>query len=213
MHEEILSQEEITNLLNLTSHIDEKVPDSSFRGDAEVQVPKKIKIYNFRRPDRISKEQLRSLNFIHDRFARNFSTSFSVYMRSIVEVNLKYVEQISYSEFLSSLCDPTFICAVKFSSLEGNFAIEINPKLVFPIIDKLLGGTGGPADMNREITEIERSIMEGVIRLALEDLESVWSNILEMKFFVQSIETSPQLIQIIAPNEIVVVVVFEIKIG
>lgn len=172
---------------------------------------KKILVYNFKRPDRVSKEQMRSLHFLHDRFARNFSSSLSAYLRTISEINLVSVEQLTYSEFLLSLPDPTCFSSIQMRPLEGNAALEINPSLVFPIIDKMLGGPGEPLSEIRAMTAIEQNIFEAIIRLMLDDLMEVWKQIVHLEMGVHAQETSPQLVQVVAPNEVVVLIVFEVK--
>jgi len=156
---------------------------------------------------------MRSLHFMHDRFARNFSSSLSAYLRFITEVNLISVEQLSYQEFLLSVPDPTCFNAISLRPLEGAFAMEVNPQLVFPIIDKMLGGPGEQVRHMRTMTDIEQSIFDGVLKLALDDLKDAWKTIIELDFKVQARETSPQLIQIVAPNEVVILIVFEVKMG
>src|SRR5438477_3862466 len=96
---------------------------------------KKILKYNFKRPDRISKNQIRSLHFVHDRFARNFSSSVSAFLRTVVEVTLENINQITYAEFLSSVSDPTCYTALSLKPLDGIAAFEMSPALVFPMID------------------------------------------------------------------------------
>ena len=212
----ILTQEEVDALLEAVADGDEGAlpePDEDSHAMAVSTPLKKFTIYNFRRPERISKEQLRSLHFMHDRFARNFSASLSAYLRTITEVNLVSVEQLSYAEFLLSLPDPTTFNAISMKPLEGNAALELNPNVAFPMIDKLLGGPGLPLEVDRSITEIEQNIIEGVIKLALEDLREVWRQTIDLEMKVEARETSPQLIQIVAPNEVVVLIVFEVKIG
>lgn len=179
----------------------------------KAQVQKKVSLYNFRRPDRVSREQMRSLHFMHDRFARNFSSSLSAYLRTITEVNLVSVEQLSYQEFLLSVPDPTCFNAISIRPLEGAFALEVNPQLVFPIIDKMLGGPGEPLKSMRTMTDIEQSIFDGILKLILDDLRESWKGIIDLDFKIQARETSPQLIQIVAPNEVVLLVVFEVKMG
>ena len=105
---------------------------------------KKIQRFNFKRPDRISKNQIRSLHFVHDRFARNFSSSVSAYLRTVVEVTLDNIGQISSSEFMNTVSDPTCYAAIALKPLDGLAAMEIGPPLVFPMIDRLLGGLGRP---------------------------------------------------------------------
>ncbi len=175
---------------------------------------KKVSIYNFRRPDRVSKEQLRSLHYLHDRFARNFSSSLSAYLRALIDVNLYSVEQFTYAEFILSLPDPTYFNAIAMDPLEGSAVLEINPKILFPMIDKILGGKGEDFGGGmRTITDIERTLIEGVVKLILRDLEESWKQIVKLKMSIVATETSPQLIQVVAPNEIVVLIVFELKVG
>jgi len=220
----ILSQEEVDALLK--SHAKGAKAPAAAAGTPErasaaatpqkakkAQPAKKVSLYNFRRPDRVSREQMRSLHFMHDRFARNFSSSLSAYLRTITEVNLVSVEQLSYQEFLLSVPDPTCFNAISIRPLEGAFALEVNPQLVFPIIDKMLGGPGDALKALRTMTDIEQSIFDGVLKLALEDLREAWRGIIDLDFKIQARETSPQLIQIVAPNEVVLLVVFEVKMG
>lgn len=220
----ILSQEEVDALLK--SHAKGAKAAAPAAGPAPAPAPapashkakkaqplKKVTLYNFRRPDRVSREQMRSLHFMHDRFARNFSSSLSAYLRTITEVNLVSVEQLSYQEFLLSVPDPTCFNAISIRPLEGAFALEVNPQLVFPIIDKMLGGPGDALKHLRTMTDIEQSIFDGVLKLALDDLREAWRGIIDLDFRIQARETSPQLIQIVAPNEVVLLVVFEVKMG
>lgn len=219
----ILSQEEVDALLRSHAKGAAKPGATPTPAAAEKPAPthkakkaqpqKKVSLYNFRRPDRVSREQMRTLHFMHDRFARNFSSSLSAYLRSITEVNLVSVEQLSYQEFLLSVPDPTCFNAISIRPLEGAFALEVNPQLVFPIIDKMLGGPGEPLKQMRTMTDIEQSIFDGVLKLALEDLREAWRGIIDLDFKIQARETSPQLIQIVAPNEVVILVVFEVKMG
>lgn len=219
----ILSQEEVDALLRSHGSSAAKpgaAPSAAAVADRgagapakKAQAQRKVTLYNFRRPDRVSREQMRSLHFMHDRFARNFSSSLSAYLRSITEVNLVSVEQLSYQEFLLSVPEPTCFNAISIKPLEGALALEVNPTLVFPIIDKMLGGPGEPLKQLRTMTDIEQSIFDGVLKLILEDLREAWHSIIDLDFKIQAKETSPQLIQIVAPNEVVLLVVFEVKMG
>ncbi len=217
----ILSQEEVDALLKSHSKgpkaapAPAPIPEKPTHGQKakKAQIQKKVSLYNFRRPDRVSREQMRSLHFMHDRFARNFSSSLSAYLRTITEVNLVSVEQLSYQEFLLSVPDPTCFNAISIKPLEGALALEVNPTLVFPIIDKMLGGPGEPLKQLRTMTDIEQSIFDGILKLLLEDMRESWRGIVDLDFRIQARETSPQLIQIVAPNEVVLLVVFEVKMG
>lgn len=218
----ILSQEEVEALLSEFSDEEAEAAARTAhqiivkpkRKKKQMDKDKKVSIYNFRCPDRVSKEQLRFLNSLHQRFARIFSSSLSVYLRALIEVNLYLVEQLTYGEFILSLPDPTYLNAIAMEPLEGSLVLEINPKIHFPMIDKMLGGKGedfgGP---RRTLTDIERTLIEGVVKLILRDLEESWRQIAKLKMSIAATETSPQLIQVVAPNEIVVLIVFELKIG
>jgi flagellar motor switch protein FliM len=214
----ILSQEEVDALLSTVSDKEEEAAPRDVRPAAREREhaggDKKVSIYNFRRPDRVSKEQLRSLHYLHDRFARNFSSSLSAYLRALTEVNLVSVEQLTYAEFVLSLPDPTYFNAINMSPLEGSAVLEINPQILFPMIDKILGGKGENFGGGlRTITDIERTLIEGVVRLILRDLEDVWKQIIALKMNIVATETSPQLIQVVAPNEVVILIVLEMKVG
>src|ERR1051325_11499164 len=165
---------------------------------------KKIQKYDFRRPDRISKNQIRSLHSLHERFARNVSSSISAYLRTGIEVTLETIAQISYSDFLNAVSDPTCYAAVSLKPLDGMAAIEISPSLVFPIIDRLLGGTGESVAPFRPMTEIEQSIMQNVLRLMMDNLKESWRPVYAVEFSLNSIETDPQMAQITSPNEMVI---------
>ena len=199
----LLSQEEI---------------DSVFRnvqGTRKDEDPSKhAQQYDFRRPDRIAKDQLRSIHLLHDNFARSLASSLSAYLRAYVMVNLISVEQLSFLEFSQFLPAPTCIVSLGMRPFDGNAILELNPTMVFPILEMLLGGSGKtPYKVNREITEIEQSILDGVFRIILHDLREAWAPISQINFAIETHETEPQLLQILAPNEAVVSIGIEIRIG
>lgn len=165
---------------------------------------RKILKYNFKRPDRISKNQVRSLHFVYDRFARNFSSSVSAYMRTVIEIGLENIAQTTYAEFLNTVSDPTCYASVSLKPLDGVAAIEISPTLVFPMIDRLLGGAGRPMTNVRPMTEIEQSVMQNVLRLLAENLREAWRPVYAIDFALTSTETHPHMVQVTSPNEMVI---------
>lgn len=170
--------------------------------------------YDFRRPDRIAKDQLRSIHLLHDNFARSLASSLSAYLRAYVIVNLVSVEQLSFLEFSQCLPAPTCIVSLNMKPFDGNAILELNPSMVFPILEMLLGGSGKSIyRVEREITEIEQSILDGVFRIILHDLQEAWSPITQINFSIDAHETEPQLLQVLAPNEAVVAVSMEIRLG
>ncbi len=203
----ILSQEEINALLTSTIDL-----ERSGRTD-EVVDRHSVAAYNFRRPDRVSKEQIRSLHFLHDRFARNFATSLSAYLRTVTDVSVMSVEQFTYSEFLMSLPDPTAFYAVSMAPHEGLGALELNPAVAFAMIDRMLGGSGRGMAPARGLTEIEQHVIDGVVKVVLENLSETWKSIVEVRFRISGRDTRPQMLQVAAPNEVVVLIGFDVKIG
>ena len=169
----------------------------------------KVQPYNYKRPDRISKNQLRSLHFIHDRFARNISSAISAFLRKVVEINLDSIEQITYAEFLSA--DPTCYSAVSLKPLEGSAALEIAPESIFSILDRLLGGPGKPGDIKRPMTEIEQNVVGRILKLIVDNLREAWRQIYAIEFAITATEAHPHMIQVVSPNEMVVVFSFQMR--
>src|SRR5580658_6793540 len=175
---------------------------------------KRAVLFDFRRPDRIAKSQLRAIHQLHDNFVRNLVSSLSAYLRSYLIVNLVSVEQLSYSEFLECLPSPTCIASLGLKPYDGNAVLELNSSLIFPILEILLGGDGKlQFSAQREITEIEQVLLDGLLRLILRDLHEAWTFVTNIDFTLETIETEPQFLQILAPTEAVVAVAIEIRIG
>jgi flagellar motor switch protein FliM len=170
--------------------------------------------FDFRRPDRIPKSQVRAIHLLHDTFVRNLVSSLSAYLRSYLTVNLVSVEQLSYAEFLDGLPSPTCIVSLGLSPYDGNGVLELNPSLVFPILEMLLGGTGkSSGSIQRDVTEIEQKLLDGLFRIVLHDLREAWKGVTAVDFTIESMETEPQLLHILAPNEAVVAIAIEVRIG
>ncbi len=180
----------------------------------EGDVVKKASLFDFRRPDRIAKSQLRAIHLLHDNFVRNLVSSLSAYLRSYLIVNLVSVEQLSYAEFLECLPSPTCIASLGLRPYDGNAVLELNASLIFPILEMLLGGTGkSSAAIQRELTEIEQNLLDGLFRIVLHDLKDAWKGVTTIDFTIESLETEPQFLQVLAPNEAVVAIAVEIRIG
>ena len=170
--------------------------------------------YDFRRPDRIAKDQLRAIHLLHENFSRALASSLSAYLRAYVAISLVSVEQLSFIEFSQCLPSPTCLVTLGMKPFEGAALLELNPALVFPIIEMLLGGSArAPLKVTREITEIEQSVMDGIFRIILQDLKAAWNAVTPLEFAILSHETDPQLLRILAPNEAVVAVGMEVRIG
>jgi flagellar motor switch protein FliM len=170
--------------------------------------------FDFRRPDRIPKSQVRAIHLLHDTFVRNVVSSLSAYLRSYLTVNLVSVEQLSYAEFLDGLPSPTCMVSLGLRPYDGNGVLELNPSLVFPILEMLLGGNGkASGNIQREVTEIEQKLLDGLFRIILNDLREAWRGVTEVDFTIENMETEPQLLHILAPNEAVVSIGVEVRMG
>lgn len=174
----------------------------------------KIIPYDFKRPERVGKEQMRSLQTLHEGFSRNFAASLSAMLRSMVEVKLTSVDQLTYSEFVFSLDNPTCFNLIKAEPLEGHFILDLNPTILYPMIDRLLGGGREPTPITRRpLSEIERRLVGRITALFLDELKKAWENVLALDLEVIRVESNPQLVQIVPPNEVVVLVSFELALG
>ena len=173
-----------------------------------------VRTYDFKRPERVSKDQMRSLEAIHEGFARNFGASLSAFLRTIVEVRVATIEQLTYSEFIHSLPNPTCFNLLDVTPLEGQLCLEISPLIVYPIIDRLLGGSNAELFIpQRPLTAIEWRLVKKITDRALVHLTEVWAGLAEVKFTLAETESNPHLVQIVAPNEVVVVIGLELKMG
>ncbi len=180
----------------------------------ETQGSRRAVPFDFRRPDRIAKSQLRAIHQLHDSFVRSLVSSLSAYLRTYLIVNLVSVEQLSYAEFLECLPSPTCIASISLKPYDGNAVLELNSSLIFPILEILLGGDGKlQFSSQREITEIEQVLLDGLFRIILRDLGEAWRFVTLIDFAIDTIETEPQFLQILAPTEAVVAVAIEIRIG
>jgi flagellar motor switch protein FliM len=173
-----------------------------------------VAVYDFKRPERVSKDQMRALEALHEGFGRNFGAAMSGFLRTIIEVTVAHIEQLTYSEFIHSLPNPTCFNLLKAEQLDGQLCLEISPLIIYPIIDRLLGGSN--ADLfipQRPLTQIEQRLVQGLTSRATTHLSEAWSNLTPTTFTAMDFESNPQLVQIVPPNETVVVVGFELKMG
>lgn len=205
---DILSQEEIDALLTV---VDDSVNETS--SSVKKFKHNEVTLYDFKRPNRVSKEQLRAFRGIHDKLARSLSSQISAIMRSIVEVSLHSVEQMTYGEFLASLPNPTSFNVFSMHPLDGTGVLEINPSIAFPMIDRLLGGKGEPYNNEREFSGIELSLLDSILNQTIHNLKEAWAPVTEIFPTIDTKETSGSVVQIVAQNEIVIMVVLEIVIG
>jgi len=213
MGTDVLSQAEVEKLLNSLG----AESDSSQAGTGGASVARsreKVATYDFKRPERVGKEQMRALQTMHEGFGRNFGAALSAMLRTIVEVKLTSVDQLTYSEFVFSLENPTCFNLINTDTLEGQLILDVNPSILFPIIDRLLGGsTMSAPPARRPLTEIELRLVSRITNLFLNEMQHAWEHVLKMKLSLDRVESNPQLVQIIPANEVVVLISFELTVG
>src|SRR5882724_6949531 len=213
---DVLDQSEVDALLAAVDTGQVAAPDSpsprvfGTKGPSHVDV----QVYDFKRPERVSKDQMRALEALHEGFGRNLGAALSGYLRTIIEVSVAHIEQLTYSEFIHSLPNPTCFNLLKAEQLDGQLCLEISPLIIYPIIDRLLGGSNAVLFIpQRPLTQIEQRLVQRITDRATQHLSEAWSNLTPVTFKVNDFESNPQLVQIVPPNETVVVIGFELKMG
>ena len=204
----ILSQDEIDALLTTVSSGPSEQEAAQLPAE---QTGHTVVKYDFKHPNRVSKDQVRTLENMHDNFASHVSQTLSSMLRTMVDVDLVSVDQINYSEYVMSLVTPS--CSYTFSAkpLDGLCVIDFNPTLVFGFIDRIFGGGDKTLEIERELTGIERAVLSKVTRKLYHDLEKSWQNISPIEVEEKSFETNPQFMQIVPTGETVIVVSLQLK--
>ncbi|WP_066193860.1 MULTISPECIES: flagellar motor switch protein FliM [Gracilibacillus] len=208
MADEVLSQNEIDALLSALS---------SGEMDAnqlkEEEKEKKVKVYDFKRALRFSKDQIRSISRMHDNFARLLSTYFSAQLRTYVHIAVASVDQIPYEEFIRSIPTKTILNVYSVAPLDGRIIFEFNPNIAYAMLDRLLGGQGNSVNKIDNLTEIETTIMSQLFEKALDNLQEAWMSVVEIDPILEDFEVNPQFLQLVSPNETVIVVSLDTTIG
>lgn len=208
MSGDILSQNEIDALLSALSTGEMSADDMRIEEET-----RKVKVYDFKRALRFSKDQIRSLTRIHENFARLLTTYFSAQLRTYVQINVASVDQIPFEEFIRSIPNMTLINIFEVPPLEGNILMEVNPNIAYSMLDRLMGGVGASPSKVDALTEIETKILTNLFERSFDNLREAWSGLIEIDPFLSEMEVNPQFLQMISPNETVVVISFNIMIG
>lgn len=212
----ILSQEEIESLLNALQEGDAanagvRRPGTGAQAASNNRGDVPYEVYDFRRPDKFSRDQLRTLQMLHETFARLAGSSLSAYLRAPVNIDLVSLEQVPYEEYLRSITSSVFT-VLSLPPLSGQAVLEIEFGLVFSVIDRMLGGPGRTIQRN-SLTDIERPLVRQTLERMFQALKTSWEGVVIVNPGIEGMETSAQFVQIAPPNDIVVTVLFEVKIG
>jgi len=206
--EDVLSQSDIDKLLSALSNND--VSAEELKAEQE---EKKVKVYDFKRPDKFSKDQIRTLQMLHENFGRLLNTYLSTSLRALVNIEVQSVEQTTYQEYINSMANPSVIGVLTAPPLKGNIIMCMDTGISFSIIDRQFGGPGDGAIKTRTLTEIEEAVMKRILNKAIDHFKDAWSNVVPMHPRLEVIESNPAFTQIVPPNDMVVVVMLNIAIG
>lgn len=205
---EVLSQNEIDALLSALSsgEIEAEVV-------AEPEEERKIKVYDFKTPNKFSKEHLRTLELIYENYSRIISTYLSAQIRTSVKIKIETMQQFTYEEFIRNIPNPTVLTVFRLLPLEGNLLFETNPEFVYQVLEILLGGAGAKKYRSKEFTDIEKNIISKVNGGMIANMKLAWEDVMEVETEVLGIETNPALNQTLAPNESVALITFSVELG
>ena len=208
MASDVLSQSEIDALLNAVAK-----GETSAEALKKDEEKSKVRTYDFKRALRISKDQIRSLIRIHENFARILTNFFSAQLRIYTQISVASVDQLPYEEFIRSIPSMTILNVFDVPELDGKMIMEVNPSIAFVMLDRLLGGNGDIYNKKGDLTEIETRILSNFFEHSIECLTESWESIEEINPILQELEVNPQFLQLVSPNETVIVITFTMKIG
>ncbi len=168
--------------------------------------------YDFRRPDKLSKDHLRALQMLHENFAGFFMSSLTGHLRTQIEISLVSVEQVPYDEYMRTI-SASLLNILTVDALSGQAIFEMDFGILFSMMDRLLGGKGAAGKVVRDLTDIEKLLLGNIVEMALTDLKAAWETVLPLDFQVASMETSAQFVQIVPGNDTIVLMLFEVHMG
>jgi flagellar motor switch protein FliM len=198
---EVLSQSEIDALLAALSTGEMNAEELK-----KEEEEKKVKVYDFKRALRFSKDQIRSLTRIHENFARLLTTFFSAQLRTYVQISVASADQIPYEEFIRSIPKMTILNIFEVPPLEGRILMEVNPNIAYAMLDRVMGGRGVSINKVDNLTEIETKIMSNLFEKAFSNLRDAWESVAEIEPIMTEFEVNPQFLQMVSPNDTVVVI-------
>lgn len=208
---DVLSQNEIDELLAALSTGEVDVSEIE-----EEKKEKKVRKYDFSRPDKFAKDQLRTLEIIHENFSRLLNNFLSGYLRTYIEVDVISVQSLIYTEFSNSISNPAILGIVDFAPFSGQVIIDVSADIANAMIERVLGGTGksvSASKENRTLTEIEMTLLRNILIKFINLLKEPWGNIVELRPKLENIETNAQFAQIVSPAESVALITFNLHIG
>jgi flagellar motor switch protein FliM len=205
---DILSQNEIDDLLAQLST--GEINAQEYRNETS---EKKIKEHDFKRPSKFAKDHLRTMQIIHENYARLITNFLSGYLRTLVQVDVISMEALQYSEFTNSIANPAVLGIINFHPLPGSIIFDFSPAIAYALIERILGGKGNGIEKIRGFTEIEIAILMRIISQMLTFMREPWENVAQVRPSLDRIETNAQFAQIMNPTEMIALVTFQTKVG
>ena len=184
-----------------------------FEEDFSDSEHKSYKLYNFRRPDKFSKDNLRALRDIHREFSKAISLVLSGYLRMRVEIEIVSVDQLTYEEFVRSMPSPISVGVFEFEPLSGQILLGISFEVISCIVNRMLGGVGNIEAQTRELTDIEKALAKKIINIIIKSLEDSWNAVIPVTGKFISLDDNYQSIQVATAGEIVALLTFEVQIS
>jgi len=204
--QDVLSQQEIDSLLQALNSGDLDLEETK---EAESET----RSYDFRRPNKFSKEHLRTLEMVHQQFARLLSNFLSGYLRSSINIEIVSVSQMIYDEFVRSVPSPTVLTVFSADPLPGSALMETNTQFALPVVDLLFGGPGTALEQERELTDIEIAVLKKLYGKVFENMGAAWKEVFEINPQVQHVETNPRMQQLYSANEVVALVTCAVSVN
>ncbi len=175
----------------------------------------RLRVYDFKRPDKFSKDHMRGAQLLFDNFSRQLTSYFSALFRMAIHVEVSSIDQVTYQEFAKALPSPCSVAIVSWDDLPSNMLSNFSLKVILPMLDRMCGGEGNPSTVSRSLTEIEMAMAKRLAQ-GMSDILSATMKELDInrKLSVVALETNPLFIQqAMAPNDMVLSVSVTVKFG
>ncbi|MBK9102118.1 MAG: flagellar motor switch protein FliM [Austwickia sp.] len=170
-------------------------------------------LYDFRSPNRFSREQFRALQMANETYARQMATILSTTLRVVAHCSLSRVSQTTYDEYTTALPNPSLLAVLDFNPLSGAGIFQLPMDIVMGVIDRLLGGPGTDQQPSRALSDIESGLIRKLVQRMIQELTYAYDSLAPLKASVTSLESDAQFLQLSSPSDPMVVADFDLRIG
>lgn len=173
---------------------------------------KKVTAYNFWSPDRFSKEQMRAVELVYEDLAEKLTTSIPTFLRTNLKPRLVHTEQGRFHDFLKDLPPNALFHMITLAPLPGYMVITISPNVSYLVLEQRLGGKIEGESKERPLTDIDQSLLRGLVEHMLNDLKSAWSKLVPLEPALEDSTVNQHWVQMVMGNEKVMLLTFELTI-